>query len=173
MSSTPAYSNWHPRRLPERQDSYDSHKLFSSRPPTPLLFANDIAEREGPRGPHLARQDSEMSLLPLQLQGDTAASAPRRTLHQRARSISSRVPLPQGVSAFVAGASTVAFILSITTLVIGLHNKQMLTEATEARHDPHGPLASLIYTAVLHALQANLTAGQRPPPLDRILPDPA
>lgn len=171
MSSTPAYSNWHPRRLSERQDSYDSHKIFSSRPPTPL-FGRETLEREGPRGPQLTRQESQTSLLSFQIADPFPVPPPRRTLHERARSISQRVPLPQGVSATVAVASTVAFILSITTLVIGLNNRKMLTAATEARHDPHGALASLVYTAVLHALAANLTAPGGPPPLHTIVTDP-
>ncbi|RYF52469.1 MAG: hypothetical protein EOO38_00220 [Cytophagaceae bacterium] len=169
MNTQPAYSNWHPRRLPERTDSLDSQKIFSSRPPTPM-FGRDTAEREGPSGPgELRRHDSQTSLLTLQMDADAfPVPPPRRNLHQRARSYAQRVPLPQGISVTVGICTGLAFILSVTTLIIGLSNRRMLLDATEARHDPHGPLASLIYTSVLHALEHNMTRT----PIDSILPDP-
>lgn len=165
------YSNWHPRRLPDRPSTPDGAR-FTDRPPTPM-FGLPSTPRDGPRPPTLVRTDSQQSLLTLQLEPPVTARRPyAQTLHQRAHTIAQRVPLPQGLSLVVAACTTVAFILSVTTLIIGLHNRKMLVEATEARHDPHGPLADMIYTVVVHALQANLTHPPGPPPIDSIVPDP-
>lgn len=137
------------------------------------MFGRDIAEREGPSGPQLHRQASESSLLTFQLASDFPQPPPRRSLHQRARSLSQRVPLPQGISATVAVCSAVAFALSVTTLAIGMSNRRMLLAATEARHDPHGALAKLIFTSVWHALQMNGTLPQAGrAPFDVIADDP-
>lgn len=174
MPSTPVgYSGWHPRRLSERAEAPEAGRILYDRPPTPLFGAH-TPTREGPRGPGFNRTESQQSLLTLHLEPPEHLQAPRRRpLRERAQSLSMRVPLPQGISGVVAVCSAVAFALSVTTLAIGMSNRRMLLAATEARHDPHGALARLIFTSVWHALQMNGTAPPPgAPPFDTIMDDP-
>lgn len=109
-----------------------------------------------PGAPGLRPLQTRFAAMPRPIHSPPPLSPPK-TLWQKTLE---RIPLPQGLSAFSVCVGVVAVTGSLITLSLAFSNRRMLQEAVDARRDPQGQLAKLIFGAVCEALvNANLTAG--------------